>query len=296
MTSFIDEIEQEMKENKQTSYSKEEYAQMKKAEREKAFKMARETAELLPLDGGRFRNCLDLMSRFGRYSVSNILLLEAQKPDAKRLADFETWKDQKISINKGETGIMILEPGKEYTRKDGSTAVSYNVKKVFDVSQTNLTFAVAPAVKRDGRLLVRALIHNAPCDFENVDAGKLQNGRSAYYVAEVNKIYAGPGKDIPRLFLDLTAAIAEAHLSKGDFGAENKFAKAVCVAYILARRNDLDVSTFDFGVKPAMLRNMNSQQIRDFLSDVREVANTITRDMDRYFEKLKGVPEKDEAR
>lgn len=34
MTSFIDEIEQEMKENKQTSYSKEEYAQMKKAERE----------------------------------------------------------------------------------------------------------------------------------------------------------------------------------------------------------------------------------------------------------------------
>ena len=294
--SFIDEIEQSMKENKQKTYSKEEYAQMKQAERKQAYDMVGQMAEVLPGDGAHFKNCLDLMSRFARYSVSNILLLEAQKPDAKRLDDFQTWKDQKISINKGETGIMILEPGREYTKKDGTIAVSFNVKKVFDVSQTNLTFAVPTVTKRDIRLLVRALVQNAPCEFENVEPEKIPRGRSAYYMQELGKIYAASGAEPSRLFLDLAAAIAQAHLDKGDYNPENQFAKAVCAAYILGKRNEIDVRTFDFGEKPAMLKDMDGKQVRSFLGDVREVANAITRDMDRFFEKVKGVPDKADAR
>ena len=36
-------------------------------------------------------------------------------------------------------GIKILEPGDSYTRSDGSSAISYNVKKMFDISQTTST-------------------------------------------------------------------------------------------------------------------------------------------------------------
>lgn len=47
-------------------------------------------------------------------------------PEATRLADFKTWKDNDLYIKKGESGITILEPGDEYTREDGSVGVSYN--------------------------------------------------------------------------------------------------------------------------------------------------------------------------
>ena len=65
---------------------------------------------------------------------------------------------------------------------------------------------------------------------------------------------------------------------------------------ILGKRNEIDVRTFDFGEKPAMLKDMDGKQVRSFLGDVREVANAITRDMDRFFEKVKGVPDKADAR
>ena len=41
-----------------------------------------------------------------------------------------------MKIQKGAKSISILEPV-EYAKKDGTTGISYNVKKVFDVSQTN---------------------------------------------------------------------------------------------------------------------------------------------------------------
>ena len=97
--------------------SREEWVQMKQAEREHAYQLISQEAELLSHDGERLQRVLDLMSRFSGYSVSNLLLLECQKPDARRLADIKTWNEERISIKKGETGIIVLEPGKEFTRR-----------------------------------------------------------------------------------------------------------------------------------------------------------------------------------
>ena len=118
-------------------FDKEEWIQQKKAEREAAYLMIDQTAELLPSDGERIKTYLDLQSRFPRYSVGNVLLLSAQRPEATRIADYKTWKDSGAYIQKDETGIIILEPGNEYTREDGSVGVSYNAKRVFDISQTS---------------------------------------------------------------------------------------------------------------------------------------------------------------
>ena len=296
MTYVTDEMNISTEDTSLPPFNREEWIQQKKAEREKAFELVRDMSDLLPHDGERFQNCLDLMSRFSRYSVSNILLLEAQKPDARKLGDFQTWKDQKVSIKKGETGIMILEPGKEYTRRDGKTAVSYNVKRVFDVSQTSLPFALSPSVKRDERLLIRSLVQNAPCRFESVEAGQISNGRSACYDAEKNTIYAVPGTAPSQLFRDMAVALAEAHLELGEYSTENKFGKTVCASYILCVRNEVDTSGFEISKLPTYVQEMNGQQMREYLGDIRDVANAITRDMDRFFEKIKGVPERDEAR
>ena len=40
-------------------------------------------------------------------------------------------------MDKDAQKVTILEPGKEYQRDDGSKAVGYNAKIVYDVSQTS---------------------------------------------------------------------------------------------------------------------------------------------------------------
>lgn len=118
------------------SFNKEEWAAQKKQERESAFAMIDETAQRMANDGGLFQSYLDVQARFDRYSVGNAVLITAQKADATQLSDFKGWKNNGVFIKKGESGIVLLEPGEEYTKEDGTVGVSYNSKKVFDISQT----------------------------------------------------------------------------------------------------------------------------------------------------------------
>ena len=61
-----------------------------------------------------------MQARFDRYSVGNAVLITAQKADATQLSDFKGWKNNGVFIKKGESGIVLLEPGEEYTKEDGT--------------------------------------------------------------------------------------------------------------------------------------------------------------------------------
>lgn len=50
------------------------------------------------------------MGRFHEYSFNNVLLIVSQRPDAQRVASFNTWKRLGRHVNKGEKGIRILVP------------------------------------------------------------------------------------------------------------------------------------------------------------------------------------------
>jgi len=53
---------------------------------------------------------LATMSRFHKYSWSNLMLIAFQMPSATRVAGFHTWKSLHRFVKKGEKGIMILAP------------------------------------------------------------------------------------------------------------------------------------------------------------------------------------------
>ncbi len=57
-----------------------------------------------------FRKFLLTMSKFHDYSIGNLILIMLQKPDATRVAGFNTWKDLGRWVKKGEKGIAILAP------------------------------------------------------------------------------------------------------------------------------------------------------------------------------------------
>jgi predicted nucleic acid-binding Zn ribbon protein len=57
-----------------------------------------------------FRLFPTTMSKFHEYSIGNQILIMLQKPDATKVAGFNTWKELGRWVKKGEKGIAILAP------------------------------------------------------------------------------------------------------------------------------------------------------------------------------------------
>lgn len=70
-----------------------------------------------------YKQFLDRMAKFLRYSVNNSLLIMMQKLDAQLCQSFIGWKQMGRYVKKGEKGISILAPApykimKEQTKLD----------------------------------------------------------------------------------------------------------------------------------------------------------------------------------
>ena len=264
-------------------FDKDAWVQRKQAERQSAYALMDETAERMATDGDTFRACLDVMARFDRYSVGNILLITGQLPEATKLADFDTWKQARCFIKKGENGIMLLEPGEEFRREDGSMGVNYNVKRVFDISQTSAK--VKPAkVQHDMRLLLKAMLNNAPCPVEISE--KVPDGVGAIYNSEERKVYVRQGMDGPDIFRCLAQELSHAHMDRDDsYTRSNHAFTAYCAAYTLCSRYGVDTKNFNFRTIPETIGNMEPQDVRNELGKVRDCANQISMDMSKVLEK-----------
>jgi hypothetical protein len=92
---------------------------------------------------------LDVLARFHRYSFGNVMLIASQKPEATRVAGFQTWKSLGRWVKKGEQGIAILAPMVGRKRRDNTDTPAaddsdgnvrhlfgFRVVRVFDISQT----------------------------------------------------------------------------------------------------------------------------------------------------------------
>lgn len=89
---------------------------------------------------------LAVMSRFRRYSWSNVLLIYSQFPQATHVGGFHFWLKLGRHVRKGEKGIAILAPlvgrkrraDEEELEQDDQTRVfGFKACHVFDVSQTD---------------------------------------------------------------------------------------------------------------------------------------------------------------
>lgn len=286
MQSFDDlfeEVAQEKAEQPELSpFDMDEYKAKKQQERADVYTLLENTAEEIKGSGELFQTYLDVQARFDRYSVNNALLITAQMPEATRLADFDTWKDANIRVERGETAISILEPGKEYTKEDGSTGTSFNVKKVFDISQTNSREHTTPTVTRDERLLLKSLISNAPCKMAISEA--MSETLNAIYKPDAKTIFVRQGMDAPTIFRSLVNELAHAHMDKGDYRRNENTITAYCVSYVLCKRYGVSVDSFSFNSMPEQYSKMNTQEFRVELGKIRDVAGEISRDMNRVLE------------
>lgn len=298
MNNFDDILESSAARNNLNDqpFDKDAWAEKKQAERQAVYEMADAAAAEVCADGEKFRAYLDTQTRFDRYSVTNALLILAQMPEATQLKDFDGWKDAGASIKRQQKGISILEPGEEYAREDGTIGTSYNVKKVFDISQTTARAKVQPTVSVDDRLLLKALIHRPPVPIQMVD--ELPGNMGALYDHDQQVIFVRRGMDAPNIFRSVSMELAHAEIAaaREDYTRDSAAFSAYCASYMLCRKNGVDVRGYDFGSLPESLRESDPQTQRTALSEIRDTAAGISARMSRVLEQSKAPKSKEQER
>ena len=262
-------------------FDKETWAQKKQELRQWTYETIDAATSSIAQSGDEFQRYLDVQSRFDRYSVSNALLILAQRPEATRISDFDTWKEQGVFIRRKETGFYILEPGEEYRRDDGSTGISYNPKKMFDIAQTTASQKREQPTYPDDRMRIKALMDRAPVPIVINDA--LLPEMHALYQPDTRIIVIRRGLDAGDIFRSLAQELAHAELDRGDgrYSRSDFTFHAYCASYILCKQYGVDTSFFRFHRVPEKLKNMEPQQIRAELTMMKDTAHNMARRMNR---------------
>ena len=284
---------QESKKTETPAFDKEAWAEKKQQERNEVYAMLDEAIGELTSDGECFKDYLNVQSIFNRYSVSNALLITYQNNEATRLADFDTWKESGISVQKGETSIRILEPGKEYTRDDGTTGVSMNVKHMFDISQTDAEPRRRQPMQYDERKLLKALIQTSPCDIVGTD--DLPQNINAAYIPDKNIIQIRKGMSAQEIFSNLSDCIAGAKAEQKNIAVDERSFTSRCVSYIVSGKFGMDVGDYSFDDVKSVFAGKEPKQIRETLEKVRDTANEIGLAMEKALDE-KNKSDRSEAR
>ncbi len=266
----IDDIFESDADNK-TTFDKEEWAKQQNENRSRAYEML-ESATQKITNPDIFMSYLAIQSRFDRYSVSNALLVAHQMPEATRLCDAKTWNAHNVLIRKGESGILILEPGKEFKRKNGSIGTNYNAKKVFDVSQTTAKQYPKRQKNHNERVLVRALSRTSPVPIEISDVLPIE--ASAVYQPDRKRILVRQGMPGDEILRSLSREIAHARLDKGNYSRENCSLAAYGISFMVCRR--IGVEPYLINEKDELFKDVKAKDVRKQLGEMRTEANSMT--------------------
>ena len=274
-------------------FNKEEWAAQKQEQRKAAYELIDNTCSEMMADGDSFRQYLDVQGHFDRYSVNNAILVSAQMPEATQLKDYGSWKQSRVYVDKDAQKVTILEPGKEYQRDDGSKAVGYNAKIVYDVSQTSAKDRQQPQEQKNMRELVSAMIDASPVSFVPVDDLELP----AFYDSSQQTIFIKTGLSEEQLFVSMAKEVSAAVFDcKHKESREDSDFKSFCVAYMVSSRYGVDTKGFNFDKLPKEFEGMETQAFKGELGSMRDVLGEIQSDMYKSLEKNKPPKSKEQER
>lgn len=274
-------------------FNKEEWAAQKQEQRKAAYELIDNTCSEMMVDGGAFQQYLDVQGHFDRYSVNNAILVSAQMPEATQLKDYGSWKQSRAYVDKDAQKITILEPGKEYEREDGSKAVGYNAKVVYDISQTSAKDRQQPQENKTMRELVSAMIDASPVSFVPVDDLELP----AFYDSAQQTIFIKTGLNEEQLFVSMAKEVSAAVFDfKHKESRDASDFKSFCVAYMVSSRYGVDTKGFRFDNLPKEFEGMETQEFKGQLGSMRDVLGEIQSDMYKSLEKNKPPKSKEQER
>ena len=264
-----DNLFEQQPEQTEQPFDREAWAQQKREQRQELYDLIEEMSEKTLADPSALSDYLNMQARLGNTSVANTLLVVAQKPDATFIANYDDWQKRGRSVKRGEKGTLVLEANGEYERPDGTMGVNFDVKRVFDISQTYgkpVRERTAPPIKT----ALKAITTNVPVPV------KLSEGVSqsvgAMYSKMDNTVYVARGVEGNELFFALSRELARAHSGADTFVCD-------CAANIACLRYGVPAKYCDR--IPDEIAALESREKRSALNTVRDAACEITERVDR---------------
>lgn len=261
--------------------SKEEYAALKKQEREETWMQIDGQAQSVFRDGASLQKFLDFMA--GQYNmpkVSNLLLLYSQNPEVKLVKSFDEWKHDRRSLRTGVHGYTYIIDTKY--EKDGEMRSGYAISKGYDITQTKGR-PLEERPQRDIHTLLEAVLKNQNIRLQIAD--NLPDKIQAQYIPNQRTIYIRNGMSEITTFHAINRELACAALDQhdGNYARNRVNAQAFCATYILGKRYGVDVSGFDLEKVAGIQEHgqKDPQELRLFLNDVRTAAYGIRGHIER---------------
>lgn len=256
--------------------TKEEYAKRMKDNRDKMFQLGSEAVQTAVSNDDSFRTFLNVQSQFNKMSVINQALIAKQFPEATQLKSYEEWSEAGTQVKRKEHSISILEPS-TYTDKDGNERVSYNEKKVFDVSQTT---SYHPSKERVYSIeaITKAVMEasRVPC----VAVDELPVEGTAFYNVDANSVMLTSGDSV-QLFKDLVReeALVEFAYNDKEYDREKLLPLANCVVYTICGRYNIEADDIDISKARECMSGKEEKDIRADMNKCREALKVIDTDI-----------------
>ena len=266
-----------------------EWKEQQNKDRQEIYNTMNDMAIIVGKDGEKFKEYLDIQSRFSKYSVGNSLVILKKAPESTNIKDKNSWEEKGVELNENPKGIKILEP----SINNGKTY--YNLKTVFDISQTNAP-KQETTINYGDRVLLKALLHN--CDVPREAVETLPNGEiGSEYDKENNKLYVCKGMDRETLFQSLSQEMGNIELRNEEKSNMNYFI-SYCTSYMICKKYGIDISNYNFEELPNEITSKaDGKQIRLELDKIRDNFEKVNSRMVDFFEmsskeKKKSIPER----
>lgn len=258
--------------------SSEERKQRMKERRTELYKIANEQLDKVTSDSSSLLSYLRLQAFIG-YDVTNTLLVMSVNPTAVCVKDYSRWKDYGYYPTLNQKGIPVIAPSKEYTKRDGTTGVNYNIKHVFDVTQTTCKekYPKFP----DKEILPFAIQYNSDIRIEYMDNTSHLN-KSVCYDKITNMIYVQKGlpvDDVIRGLLREYVLIDNGHstsLLKGE-----RF-EISCVLYMLCIKYGIDPLNTKFSLECFdYFKTKDIKSKKSILKNIKHAFDNISKRIDK---------------
>lgn len=270
--------------------SKEEYAAMKKQEREEVWAEVDAKAQDVFKDGDSLRGFLNFIAQCTPQRTPNLLLLYSQNPEIRQIRTYERIRAEGHSIKpeaRGK-GYRFLA-GNEY-EKDGVTMQGYSISRAYDISQIRMK-QPEPLPEKTMEELMGALLTGSEVRVQIAD--NLPEGVQAQYIPNQRSIYVRNGMPEVTTFhaMNRELACASMDMHNGTYSRAKVSAPAFCAAYVVAQKYGVENTGFNFEKVCAMQENgsKDPKELREFINDIKNAAYTIERHMDKNL----GQPEQE---
>ena len=249
--------------------SSKEYADLKRQEKDEVFETLSVATQKL-LSGSKLKEYADKQAQLFKHSVSNVLLIMEQMPEASWVRSYDDWQKDGVQVLKGETGIRTLGSYR-YQKEDGSMGMGSKVVKMFDVSQTAIKdFDIeGPSYRK----MPEAVMLAFPAA---VEVPELPNEEYAFYDPESKLIRVREGLDpATKVFAVAREHAVEIMMGNNYNTREDVIHQAELSAYILTKHYGYDAPDINFGEMSEKYPGKEESEVRGQLGIIKHTAETI---------------------